>query len=98
MEDTRTPVAIDRNDDPSDTGRPGMMEQPSPDRPWLDIDQAAAYLRTSRRTVYKLCALSKLAYHVTVGVRWFTKEDLDDYIASGRIDIYSGGRRRRKTA
>ena len=68
-----------------------------PERPWLDIDQAAAYLRTSKRTVYKLCALYKLVYYVTSGVRWFTKDDLDAYIASGRVDIYGRGRRGRKT-
>ena len=99
MEDIRTAEAIDRNGgDPLATYSRATIEEALPDRPWLDIDQAAAYLRTSRRTVYKLCALSKLAYHVRVGVRWFTKDDLDDYIASGRVDIYGGARRRRKTA
>jgi len=98
MEDIRTAGAMDRNGDPPDTYRGGISQPPWPDRPWLDIDQAAAYLRTSKRTVYKLCALYKLVYYVTTGVRWFTKDDLDAYIASGRVDIYGRGRRRRKTA
>lgn len=98
MEEMRTAGGLDPNGDRADTHRAGMLEPPWPDRPWLDIDEAAAYLRTSKRTVYKLCALYKLVYYVTTGVRWFTKEDLDAYIASGRVDIYGRGRRGRKTA
>ena len=69
-----------------------------PERKYLDIDMAGLYLRCSKRTIYKLCALRKLAYHEAAGVRWFLKEDLDEYIASGRVGVYGGRRRSRKTA
>lgn len=68
------------------------------DRPWLDIDQAAAYLRVKRRTIYKLCAELKLVYHESAGGRAFTKADLDEYIQSGRVDIYATRRRKRRAA
>lgn len=63
---------------------------------WLDIDAAAGYLRASRRSVYNLCAKQHLAYYPTVGGRRFKKSDLDDYIASQRVELYGrrGGRRK----
>ncbi|HEV3155632.1 MAG TPA: helix-turn-helix domain-containing protein [Candidatus Baltobacteraceae bacterium] len=68
------------------------------ERKYLDIDGASAYLKCSKRTIYKLCALRKLAYHEGAGLRWFLKSDLDDYISSGRVGIYGAERRRRKSA
>lgn len=65
---------------------------------YMSILEASAYLHCSKRTVYKLCALKKLVYHEAAGLRWFLKLDLDDYIASGRVDIYGSARRRRKSA
>lgn len=69
-----------------------------PERKYLDIESAGSYLSCSKRTIYKLCALRKLAYHEAAGLRWFLKEDLDEYIASGRVDVYGGRRHSRKTA
>lgn len=68
------------------------------DCPWLSVEQAAAYLRVSRRTIYKLCAEFKLVYHESAGGRVFTKADLDNYIESGRVEIYATRRRKRRAA
>lgn len=68
------------------------------DRPWLDVDEAAAYLRVKRRTIYKLCAEFKLVYHECAGGRVFTKADLDTYVSCGRVDVFVGRKRRRRAA
>jgi excisionase family DNA binding protein len=65
---------------------------------WLDIDEAAEYLRRSKRTVYKLCAESQLAYHDAAGMRWFSPEDLDAFIANSRVAAFHENARRRARA
>ena len=68
------------------------------ERPWLDVDEAAAYLRVTRRTIYKLCAEFKLVYHECAGGRVFTKADLDAYVSGGRVEVFGRRKRRRRAA
>jgi excisionase family DNA binding protein len=47
---------------------------------WFTVDEAAGYLRVSRRTIYKLCADGYLLGHRSSprGHRRFRKEELDE--------------------
>lgn len=48
----------------------------------LTIDEVAAYLRASKRTVYRLAASSKLPAFKLGGTWRFRRGDLDKWIAS----------------
>lgn len=52
---------------------------------WFTVDEAAEYLRVSRRTIYKLCEESQLVVHRTGnrGHRRFHKKDLDKAMKRG---------------
>jgi excisionase family DNA binding protein len=53
---------------------------------WLTVNEAAAYLRVSRDTVYSLSAAGRLAYYQIPGVRGrrFKREDLDKLLQQDR--------------
>ena len=46
---------------------------------WLTVDEAAEYLRVSRRQIYRFCSEGVLPYYTLpgVGARRFRREDLD---------------------
>jgi excisionase family DNA binding protein len=48
----------------------------------LTIDEVAAYLRASKRTVYRLAASGRLPAFKLGGTWRFRREDLDKWIAS----------------
>lgn len=48
----------------------------------LTIDEVAAYLKTSKRTVYRLAASGKLPAFKLGGTWRFRKEDLNQWIAT----------------
>ena len=52
---------------------------------WFTVDEAAEYLRVSRRTIYKLCEERQLVGYRTGnrGHRRFRKGDLDKVMKSG---------------
>lgn len=52
---------------------------------WFTVDEAAQYLRISRRTIYKLCEEGVLVGHRTSkrGHWRFRKEDLDKALKKG---------------
>jgi excisionase family DNA binding protein len=53
---------------------------------WLTVNEAAAYLRVSRDTVYTLAAAGRLPYYQIHGVRGrrFKREDLDKLLQQDR--------------
>jgi excisionase family DNA binding protein len=63
------------------------------DRPdFLNIDQAAHYLCISRFTVRAWVQQKKIPYY-KVGRRvLFSKEDLNDFIARGRVEVQREGK------
>ncbi|MGH9068615.1 MAG: helix-turn-helix domain-containing protein [Acidimicrobiales bacterium] len=64
-----------------------MVPAPITDSPWLILDEAAAYLRCSRRRMQRLMADGRLAY-VRDGRRpLFLRTDLDAYLAGQRVDL-----------
>lgn len=54
-------------------------------REWFTVDEAAEYLRISRRTIYKLCEEGTLVGHRTSkrGHWRFRKEELDKAMKKG---------------
>lgn len=65
--------------------------KPEPERHWYTLDEAADYLRVSRRTIYQLLEQKQLvAYRIggEAGHRRFKREDLDAvmYIETDRED------------
>lgn len=53
--------------------------------PYLTLKEAAEYLRMSYTTLYGLTKNNKISIHKPTGKVLFTKSDLDDYMAKGRI-------------
>jgi len=60
---------------------------------WLTVDEAAEYLRASRRTIYKLCEDGQLVSYRTGerGHRRFRKEDLDRAMKRSVPESETGG-------
>ena len=52
------------------------------DQSWLNVTEAAAYLRVSRQTLYNLMEAGELPYYTVKGLRGrrIKKEDLDALI------------------
>lgn len=52
---------------------------------WLTVQEAAAYLKVERSTIYRYCELAVLPYFVlkTGGGRRFKREDLDALLEPG---------------
>jgi excisionase family DNA binding protein len=53
---------------------------PTPATPWLDVDEAAAYLRCSRQRVYDLRHAGVLKPHRDGRRLLFRRDDLDAYL------------------
>ena len=52
---------------------------------WLTLDEAAAYLKVSKPTVYRLCAEGHLPFYklAGTGARRFKRSDLDALMTPG---------------
>ena len=62
---------------------------------WLTVPEAAAYLRVSRATLYRLCAARLVPYHTLPGSgrRRFQRDELDAAMtAAPGLDQRSGQR------
>jgi excisionase family DNA binding protein len=55
--------------------------------PWLDTDEAAAYVRSTTQALYKLVQGGKMPFHRRHGVLLFDTHELDAWIRSqdGRV-------------
>ncbi len=60
--------------------RRGTVTGNTPASPWLDVDQAASYLATSRQRVYDLCAAGDLRPAKDGRRSLFRAEWLDAYL------------------
>jgi excisionase family DNA binding protein len=52
---------------------------------WLTVDEAAAYLKLSKPSIYRFCSEGKLPFYVFggVGTRRFKRSDLDALLQRG---------------
>ena len=52
---------------------------------WLTVNEAAAYLKVHRATIYELCRRGDLPYYTLKGARErrFKREDLDSLLEPG---------------
>ena len=61
---------------------------------FLNVDEAAQYLETTRRNVYRLAEQNKLA-HLRIARRLqFTESDLEEYIQAQRVEVRAWDRKR----
>lgn len=53
---------------------------------WLTLGEAAAYLKVSKPTIYRLCAEGRLPFYklAGTGARRFKMDDLDALLVRGR--------------
>lgn len=56
-------------------------------RTYLTRDEACLYLNIKRSKLYKISGV-ELPYHKVGTRRWYLRGDLDEYIHSGRREIY----------
>lgn len=59
--------------------------QPATDSPWLDIKQAAEYIRTKPRTLWAKAHNGEIAYTLDGRVLKFNRADLDKYMRDRRV-------------
>ena len=52
---------------------------------WLTLDEAAAYLKVSKPTIYRLCSEGRLPFYKLAGIgsRRFKKPELDALLERG---------------
>lgn len=53
---------------------------------WLDIDQAAEYLGTTKRNMYRLVESRTVAHYRVARRLQFTVKDLDAYLEGQRVE------------
>jgi excisionase family DNA binding protein len=53
---------------------------PAPTSPWLNVDEAADYLRCTRKRMYDLVSQSRVTVHRDGSRLLFRREDLDEYL------------------
>ena len=58
----------------------------TPTKRFLNVDEAADYLATTRRNIYRLAEQGKLAHHRIARRLQFTTNDLDTYIQAQRVE------------
>ena len=56
---------------------------------FLDVDEAAEYLETTRRNIYRLTEQNRIAHHRIARRLQFTVSDLEKYIQSQRVEARS---------
>ena len=54
---------------------------------FLNVDEAAEYLETTRRNIYRLAEQNKLAHHRIARRLQFTVSDLEKYIQNQRVEV-----------
>ena len=59
---------------------------PTLTKKFLNVDEAAEYLATTRRNIYRLAEQGKLAHHRIARRFQFTTNDLDTYIQAQRVE------------
>lgn len=65
------------------------------ERTYLTRDEACLYLNIRRSKLYKISGV-EVPYHKVGTRRWYLRADLDEYIASGRHEIYRRDERKPK--
>jgi excisionase family DNA binding protein len=53
---------------------------------FLNVDEAAEYLGTTRRNIYRLAEQNRLAHHRIARRLQFTINDLETYISAQRVE------------
>jgi len=82
------------NRDPVSKGDGQVIERME-DR-WLSVDEIAAYLGVKRDTVYKWIERKKMPSH-KVGRLWkFRKEEIDEWIRSGKANLDASNEKPKK--
>jgi excisionase family DNA binding protein len=56
---------------------------------FLNVDEAAEYLETTKRNVYRLAEQNRLAHHRIARRLQFTVSDLEKYIEAQRVEVRS---------
>lgn len=56
---------------------------------FLNVDEAAEYLQTTRRNIYRLAEQNRLAHHRIARRLQFTVSDLEKYIECQRVEAQS---------
>jgi excisionase family DNA binding protein len=54
---------------------------------FLNVEEAAEYLQTTRRNIYRLAEQNRLAHHRIARRLQFTVSDLENYIQSQRTEV-----------
>lgn len=54
---------------------------------FLNLDEAAEYLQTTRRNIYRLAEQNRLAHHRIARRLQFTVDDLEKYIQAQRVEV-----------
>ena len=54
---------------------------------FLNVDEAAGYLETTKRNIYRLAEQNRLAHHRIARQLRFTEDDLEDYIQARRVEV-----------
>ena len=54
---------------------------------FLNVDEAAEYLGTTRRNIYRLAEQNRLAHHRIARRLQFTVRDLEEYIDAQRVAV-----------
>ena len=56
-------------------------------RRFLNVDEAAEYLETTKRNIYRLAEQNRLAHHRIARRLQFTVGDLETYIEAQRVEV-----------
>jgi excisionase family DNA binding protein len=55
----------------------------APASPWLNVDEAAEYLRCTRKRIYDLTGQSRVPVHRDGSRLLFRRDELDEYLLAG---------------
>ena len=73
---------------------PGEYTEPIPDL--MNMDEAAEYLRISKKTLYNRVSLKTVPFTKVGGKNMFRKPDLDQYLENQTRKPKTGRRRRKR--
>jgi excisionase family DNA binding protein len=73
----------------------GSSPRPGPEPP-LTLPEAAAYLNVSQRFMRRLVLERRVAFHKLGRLLRFSVADLDQFLASGRVEVAESLSRRRR--
>jgi excisionase family DNA binding protein len=77
---------------PGGSGKTGRPQQEPP----LTLSEAAAYLNVSQRFMRRLVLERRIAFHKLGHLLRFRAADLDQFLASGRVEMAESVARRRR--